>query len=69
MKLRNVDINAKDNFGVTALLLAAIFGKTENFKYLYDQPGIERHAKDCRLMNSLHLAVENSHSEIIKVCS
>ena len=64
---RDIDLNSKDNLGMNCLLIAAKHGKTDCFKFLYNQLGVNRLVKDYEGMNVLHFAVTSSNCDIVKV--
>ncbi|KAL7934707.1 hypothetical protein V8C35DRAFT_34444 [Trichoderma chlorosporum] len=62
-----VQLNAKDRDGKTPLLLAAIHGDEEFFKYLFFQDGIETDIQECHGWDLLTCALLGKNMTIIKL--
>ena len=63
---QNVDVNAKDNYGQTALMLAEGEGHTEIVEILIDN-GADVNAKDIYGKTALMWAAINGHTEIVEI--
>ena len=62
---KSIDINARDEWGATALMIAASFGHHEVLKYLSSQGG-KLDTKDYDLNTALILAAEGGHLDTVK---
>ena len=60
------NLEARDEEGTTALILAARAGKAEAIEWLLDH-GADIHAKDKRNKTALDWARENGHPELAKL--
>ena len=60
----NIDVNAQNEDGITALILAAFHGHTEVVKALISQPNIDVNAQDKDGDTALMLANTKGYTEI-----
>jgi len=63
---QGADVNAKDKYGNTALMIAAISGHTDTAKVLIDG-GADVNAKDWSDDTALVLAIEGEHKDIVRL--
>ena len=60
-------VRVTDNQGYTCLILAAYYGHTETVRYLVGLPEVDLNDSDYRGCTSLHRAVLQKHSDVVKV--
>ena len=60
------DVNAKDEYGATALLIASMIGEATTVKLLLTAPGINVNAKDGGGWTALCLASVYGHTPVVK---
>lgn len=63
----NVDINAVDSFGWTALMISACEGSTESFRSLLINHNASLDFKDRTGNTAMSLAAKNNHSDILNI--
>ncbi|XP_070496378.1 G patch domain and ankyrin repeat-containing protein 1 homolog [Chironomus tepperi] len=63
----NVDINAVDNFGWTALMISACEGSIDSFRSLLINHNASLDFKDRTGNTALSLATKNNHSDILNI--
>lgn len=61
-----IDLNARDELGLTALHLAASIGWLDIYQYLVGGEGIQIKVQDSVARTPLHLAAEGGHFEVVK---
>ena len=64
---KDVDINAQDKAGWTALMLASGRGEVRNVRALTNYPGIDLEIKENHGRSALTLATENAHEDVASV--
>ncbi len=67
LELKNVDVNAKDLKGFSALHMAAKLGKSSMLQKLLKRRDIDVNIRDKQGNTALHLAVEYGHVECVNV--